>query len=249
MKKKANPSSNLIQGSKPPMVVVQFEKPLPKVDLNEEGNVSLNVTYLEEKIGAGKNFKETLEILNKDFNEILRGHEKLGGLPRREVELEAFRDVVDELGFVDLGYTGRKYTWRCKKGDTMILERLDGAFANSTWLEIFPATRVQHLHSNASNHKPMIIKPKGIVQCKNKPFCFNSMWMKEDGCRATIVDAWGYPSYDSSMILASSKIKHCGEKLVEWSQTSFGSIKSQLAEATKKLVLTEEAAARGSSYE
>jgi len=48
------------------------------------------------------------------------------------------------------------------------------------------------------------------------------------------------------MILASSKIKHCVEKLVEWSWTSFGSIKSQLAEATKKLVLAKEAAVKGS---
>ena len=36
---------------------------------------------------------------------------------------------------------------------------------------------------------------------------------------------------------------------MEWSWTSFGSIKSQLAEATKKLVLAEEAAVKGSSYE
>ena len=36
---------------------------------------------------------------------------------------------------------------------------------------------------------------------------------------------------------------------MEWSWTSFGSIKSQLAKATKKLVLAEEAAVKGSSYE
>ena len=76
-------------------------------------------------------------VCTGDFNEILRGHDKLGGLLRREVELEAFRDVVDELGFVDLGYLGRKYTWRGKRGDTIILERLDRAFATSTWLELF----------------------------------------------------------------------------------------------------------------
>ena len=182
-----------------------------------------------------------------DFNEILRGHEKLGGSARREVEMEAFRDVVDELGFVDLGFTGKKFTWRGKRGEAMILERLDRAFATPAWLELFPATRIQHIHSNASDHNPIIIKPEGIVQCKNKPFRFESMWMKEKGCRNTINDAWGFPSSESDMILASSKIKHCGEKLVEWSRTSFGSIKRQLAEAPKLLVLAEEVAARGCS--
>ena len=99
MKKKANPPSNLVQGSKSPVVVVRSEKPSPKVirpkkegiflnqsdpmdlnfqtkkahsnlnqiDLNGEGNVSLNVADLEEKIGARKNFKETLEILDKEI--------------------------------------------------------------------------------------------------------------------------------------------------------------------------------------
>ena len=100
MKKKANPPSNPIQGSKPPVVVFRSEKPSPKVirpkkegiflnqfdpmdlnfqhtkkahsnlnqiDLNGEGNVSLNVADLEEKIRARKNFKETLEILDKEI--------------------------------------------------------------------------------------------------------------------------------------------------------------------------------------
>ena len=38
-----------------------------QIDLNGEGNVSLNVANLEEKIGARKNFKETLEILDKEI--------------------------------------------------------------------------------------------------------------------------------------------------------------------------------------
>ena len=36
---------------------------------------------------------------------------------------------------------------------------------------------------------------------------------------------------------------------MEWSQTSFGSIKRQLAGASKLLVLAEEAVARGGSYD
>nr|POE53099.1 hypothetical protein CFP56_13643 [Quercus suber] len=144
---------------------------------------------------------------------------------------------------------GRKYTWKGKRGNSMILERLDRAFATPSWLEFFPATRVQHLHSNASDHDPIIIKPEGIVPCPKKPFHFESMWMKEEGCRNTIVDAWGVPSFASNMLLALSKMVHCGEKLTVWSWSSFGSIKRQLAEASKRLVLAEEAAARGGSYD
>ena len=159
--------------------------------------------------------------------------------------MEAFRDVVDELGFVDLGFIGKKFTWRGKRGEVMILERLDHAFATPAWLKLFPATRVQHIHSNASDHNPIIINPKGIVQCKNKPFRFESMWMKDEGYRNTINVAWGLSSFESDLTLASSKIKRCGDKLVEWSRSAFGSIKRQLTEVSKRLALAEVTAASG----
>ena len=38
----------------------------------------------------------------RDFNEILQDHEKLGGVPRGEPEMKAFRDIVNECGFVIL---------------------------------------------------------------------------------------------------------------------------------------------------
>lgn len=41
---------------------------LNQVDISEEGNFSFNVADLEEKIGAGKNFEETLEILGKEIS-------------------------------------------------------------------------------------------------------------------------------------------------------------------------------------
>lgn len=37
-----------------------------------------------------------------DFNEILQDHEKLRGVPRGEPEMKAFKDVVNECGFVIL---------------------------------------------------------------------------------------------------------------------------------------------------
>ena len=41
-----------------------------------------------------------------DFNEILRVSEKLGGSNRSQAQMQLFRDVVDECGFIDLGFSG-----------------------------------------------------------------------------------------------------------------------------------------------
>ena len=77
-----------------------------------------------------------------DFDEILKSHEKLGGVPRRESEMRAFQNMVDECELVDLGYTGLKFMWRGTRPCGFVLERLDRAFANSAWLELNLATRV-----------------------------------------------------------------------------------------------------------
>ena len=45
-----------------------------------------------------------------DFNDILRSHEKLRSLPRSKIEMRDFRVIVDECGFMDLGYVGDKFT-------------------------------------------------------------------------------------------------------------------------------------------
>ena len=52
-----------------------------------------------------------------DFNEIMRLDEKMGGRFRPRSQMEAFRDVLDECEFKDLGFVGGKYTWyRGRKG-------------------------------------------------------------------------------------------------------------------------------------
>ena len=46
-----------------------------------------------------------------DFNELIKGDEKLGGNRRGHGQMQLFRDAVDACGFMDLGYLGTKFTW------------------------------------------------------------------------------------------------------------------------------------------
>ena len=47
-----------------------------------------------------------------DFNEILRSLEKEGGSNCGHAQMQLFRDVVDECGFMDIGFTGPPFTWK-----------------------------------------------------------------------------------------------------------------------------------------
>lgn len=47
----------------------------------------------------------------RDFNEITRMEEKQGGCPRPNNQMQDFHDVIDDVGFKDLGYVGDSFTW------------------------------------------------------------------------------------------------------------------------------------------
>ncbi|BFG30754.1 hypothetical protein CerSpe_170280 [Prunus speciosa] len=66
-----------------------------------------------------------------DFTELLFAHEKEGGLPRSDRQMEGFCEVVDLCAFQDLGFSGYKFTWKRNYAGEVIRERLDRALAIS----------------------------------------------------------------------------------------------------------------------
>ena len=67
-----------------------------------------------------------------DFNELVRQDEKLGGAIRSSNQMQLFRDVIDECGFMDLGFFGPRFTWsRDFEDRRSIWERLDKGLVNN----------------------------------------------------------------------------------------------------------------------
>ena len=90
-----------------------------------------------------------------DFNEILQSDEKKGGRIRPHVQMQAFRDVLDVCGFVDLGFTGPEFTWHSRRHGHLIWEHLDRGGGHYVWLAKFPVAQVCHLHCFSSYHRPI----------------------------------------------------------------------------------------------
>uniref|UniRef100_A0A2N9IZ60 Reverse transcriptase domain-containing protein n=1 Tax=Fagus sylvatica TaxID=28930 RepID=A0A2N9IZ60_FAGSY len=82
-----------------------------------------------------------------DFNKLLSGSEKWGRRPRPEHQMSQFRQVVDDCGFMDLGFTGPAYTWcNNQTGYSRVLKHLDRSLATTDWLLRFPNCLVHHMH-------------------------------------------------------------------------------------------------------
>ena len=125
-----------------------------------------------------------------------------------------------------------------------MLERLDRAIANNQWLSKNPGTKIQHLHSNSSDHLGIVVKTEGITPNPKRSFKFEKMWLKDSGCSAIVTGAWGPPQGGASMQEVAEKIQTCGEWLIEWSKNSFGSIRKLLEEKRKLLDRAEMVAAK-----
>ena len=81
--------------------------------------------------------------------------------------MQAFRDILGECGFMDLGFVGSKFTWHKHYDNFIVWERLDRAMATNEWFSLFSDTQVRHLDVTTSNHKPLLINPDGM-DCKQQ---------------------------------------------------------------------------------
>ncbi|XP_075633948.1 uncharacterized protein LOC142606496 [Castanea sativa] len=172
-----------------------------------------------------------------DFNEICRQDEKLGGALRNHNQMQQFRDVIDECGFIDLGFEGSKFTWSKHFTDGhLVWERLDRGLGNSEFLIRFPGTRVSHLSCMSSDHAPLLIDLTGLESPpRKKVFRFEEMWLSNTRCGEIVEAVWRNGEDDDTM----KKIEKCSKALEEWGKNEFGSIRQELEDKRKMLARIE----------
>jgi hypothetical protein len=78
-----------------------------------------------------------------DFNEVLHLDEHIGIGHRSMTLVNGFREVVDTSRLLDLGYTGRSWTYeKMVAGGTYCRVRLDRALADTDLMSMFPSAIV-----------------------------------------------------------------------------------------------------------
>ena len=162
-----------------------------------------------------------------DFNELLQVEDKKGGALRAHNLMQAFRDVLDHCGFVDLGYSGLDFTWHRHRRGELIWERLDRGVANYEWLARFPIGRIRHLHCFTSNHRPILLSLDSNgehQQWRHKPFRFEAMWLTSLDCNGVVSRPWAINHDGTPMHVVSKKLKTCKKMLTAWNRDHFGSV-------------------------
>ena len=113
---------------------------------------------------------------------------------------------------------------------------------------MFPASKVVHMESGTSDHKPIIIYLVGIPKRVNKPWRSEQMWMRDKGCRGVIEDAWSYDYQGNPMRRMEGKMDRCRRNLKWWSKVAFGNVTRGLKEKKEQLRVAKEATIMGGSF-
>ncbi|KAM3331616.1 hypothetical protein ACQJBY_027530 [Aegilops geniculata] len=119
--------------------------------------------------------------------------------------MNAFRSLVKNCGFFDLGFSGPAYTW-CGKQNTSnpIYHRLDRCLVNADWCMCYPNSKVLNLPIILSDHAPILLSTDGNFSKPKQAFKFENWWLMEKDFANFAQAAWNNCSLTSFAAKTSS---------------------------------------------
>jgi hypothetical protein len=177
----------------------------------------------------------------EDFNEILWSEEQLGGNPRNESQMTAFRECLADCGLSDLGYKGYMFTWNNRRfGEENIQVRLDRGMATASFHNLYPFTTVEHIPTEESDHNALLIRISGenaaTVRREGRGFSYEEMWSKHEDYGDMIKRSWGLsPATGLDLSGFWRQLHQMSASMQRWSFEKFGSVRKELKDLTSKL--------------
>jgi hypothetical protein len=125
-----------------------------------------------------------------DFNFILDQSEKIGGRPVASSSHCPFRNFIDQLGLVDLGFVTNPFTWcNNRQGLATIKERLDRGLASLDLIHLHPNCSLTHLPASIFYHNPITLNTNTTSSYIPRPFKFEEFWTYDPTCGLVIAAA------------------------------------------------------------
>lgn len=127
-----------------------------------------------------------------DFNDLMYASDKQGSVPHPQHLLEGFRVVIEECQLSEIDLFGGKFTWERSQGsDASVREKLDRAFASTSWWLKFPLCHLKVLHTAASDHEPLLLDLLRVdIPMRTFRFRFENMWLREPSFIEEVSKTW-----------------------------------------------------------
>ncbi|CAB4299176.1 unnamed protein product [Prunus armeniaca] len=139
---------------------------------------------------------------------------------------------------LDLGYVGHPFTWRNKRQEGGIMERLDRGFGNDQWVTLYPAATVHHVVVPGSDHVLLLLQTQGPGRKWRKRFIFDPRWGDSEGCRKVVEERWCRQFPGSRGLQISGKLCWVRKGILDWRRSEWRSSKATIALLQQQLKAT-----------
>ncbi|CAN0886591.1 Transposon TX1 uncharacterized 149 kDa protein [Linum grandiflorum] len=160
-------------------------------------------------------------IIFGDFNIVTTSSEKSGGLPICPLPVHKFRTFINDLGLVDIGFTGPPFTWsnRSHTPSSVIECRLDRFLISPEVLSNFETAKVHHLTDVGSDHRAISLQLSPPVTAHHhSTFRFGNRWLSNPEVMEIVSSSWAEPVEGSHMFTLHTKLKRLRHSLHSWSR-------------------------------
>jgi len=126
-------------------------------------------------------------LLVGDFNLVRSELDKNTNLSNRALS-SAFSDKINEVALLELPLFGSNFTWTNKRAEPT-LARLDRAFFNVKFNNLFPCSSLHSLPRPTSDHTPLLVTLSTDIP-KPHNFRFENAWLLNNEFLPSVLPAW-----------------------------------------------------------
>ena len=175
-----------------------------------------------------------------DLNSVSKRSEKKGGSSSGINSLRSFHHFVFEVGAIDLGFSGPKFTWTNKRvGWANVPKMLDRGLCNVNWQSLFPNVGVRHLSTHNSDHNPIVLDTHLDLSKGVKPFKFEAMWTRDDSSSDVVSQAWSIQVDGSHHYRLAKKFQKVQKDFKVSNRTVFGLTRAKIRDLEERLKLIQ----------
>ena len=105
-------------------------------------------------------------------------------------------------------------------------------------MSLFPQAKLHHIAASTSDHCMLVLKSARTRQKpfrRKKLFRFESMWLRNVGCRDIVKEAWERGQGTNSEHPFSQCLEECRTSLSSWNKSTFGHVGRRIAALQSKL--------------
>lgn len=152
-------------------------------------------------------------ILAGNFKAIISLEENYGGLGEWNRVMIEVRDILLQLGLVDLRSIGENFMWWNKNPEEPIYKKLDRILVNAHWISTFANAMAVFLPRRLSNHSLGVIESGIQVPSRKKPFQYFIFLSGVPHFADEISEVWRSSMIGNPWFIPMSKLKRVKQVL------------------------------------